>query len=153
MLVRDHNNSRSDHLAPQRIGADNDRVFDSFDAVDMGNTTNIRPIGDIASGNTDLTRAFNKAQMGNSLGGDIEQVSGGASTDQVVYTTTIASDNHHLQDVFEGAVMENTSAIQSSAFIASGNKNMSRSFNGARIGNSVNLETLRPWSSWPKSTF
>jgi hypothetical protein len=33
--------------------------------------------------------------------------------------------------------MGNTSAVHSSAFIASGNKNMSRSFNGARMGNII----------------
>ena len=135
--VRDHSNSLSDRLAPRRIGADNDRVSESFDVADMGNTNNIRTTGDIASGNTDLTRAFNKAQMGNILGSYAEQVSRGASTDQTAYTTTISSDNRHLQDVFEAAVMGNTSPVHSSVSIASGNKNVSRSFNGARMGNSI----------------
>ncbi|KIM91473.1 hypothetical protein PILCRDRAFT_810744 [Piloderma croceum F 1598] len=141
--VRDQNNSPSDRLAPRRIGADNDRIFDSFDEADIGNTANIRATGDIASGNTNLTRAFNNAQMGNTLGTDVEHVSDGALTDQNVYTTTIASDNHHLQDAFRGAVIGNTSAVRSSAYIGSGNKNVSRSFNGARIGNAVGLDTLR----------
>jgi hypothetical protein len=137
MPVRDRGNSLNDRLAPRRIGADNDRVFDSFDVADMGNTNNIRATGDIASGNTDLTRTFNKAQMGNIPGSYAEQVSRGASTDKTAYTTTIASDNRHLRDVFEGAVMGNTSAVHSSVSIASGNKNVSRSFNGARMGNSI----------------
>ncbi|KIM91467.1 hypothetical protein PILCRDRAFT_810733 [Piloderma croceum F 1598] len=136
--VYDHSNFKSDRLAPRRIGADNDSVYDSFDEADMGNTTNIRATGDIASGNTDLTRAFNQAQMGNTLGSKAEQVSSAASFDQTVYTT-IASHNHHLQDVFGGAVMGNTSAAQSSISIASGNKNMFRSFNGARMGVSSDL--------------
>ena len=89
MPIRDHSNSRSDHFAPRRIGADNDIVFDSFDVADMGNTTNSRVTGDIASGNTNLTRAFNMARIGNSFGGDVGQIEDGASTDQNVYITTI----------------------------------------------------------------
>jgi hypothetical protein len=138
MSVYDHSNFQSDRLAPRKIGADNDSVYDSFDEADMGNTTDIRATGDIASGNTDLMRAFNKAQMGNTLGSKAERVSSAPSFDQNVYTT-IASHNHHLQDVFGGAVMGNSSAPHSSLSIASGNKNMSRSFNGARMGVSLDL--------------
>ena len=137
-MLRDHSNSQNDDLTRRRIGADNDRIVDSFDLADMGNTTNIQVSGDVASGNTDLTHAFNKAQMGNISGPDVEQISGGASTDRTVYIT-IASDNSHLHDVFQGAVMGNISSPQSSVSIASRNKNMSRSFNGARIGGS-NIE-------------
>ena len=139
MPVRDHSSSQSDHLARRRIGADNDHVSDSFDMADMGNTSNIQVTGDVASGNTGLTHAFNKAQMGNISGPDVEQMSGGASTDRTVHTT-IASHNSHLDDVFEGAEMVNISSPQSSVFVASGNKNMSRSFNGARLGNAVRAD-------------
>jgi hypothetical protein len=129
-----HSNSKSDHIVPRRIGVDNDRVFDSFDMADIGNTTNTQVNRHIASGNTDLSSAFNEARMGNTFGPPVGQVSGGTSAAKTAYTMTVASNNHHLHDVFEGAVMGNTSSFGSSAFIASGNKHMSRSFNGARMG-------------------
>jgi hypothetical protein len=134
-----NSHSQDDHLARRRIGADNDRIVDSFDMADMGNTAHIQVTGDIASGNTDLTRAFNEAQMGNAIGLDAEeQALDCASADQ---TVPIFNNNHHLCDAFQGAAVGNTFAAQSSAFIASGNKNMSRSFNGARMGNTVRRDT------------
>ena len=137
MPVCDHGSSQSDRVAPHRFGADNDRISDSFNDVIMGNNNPDIPVtGDVASGNTDLTHAFNNAQMGNISGPDVEQISGGASTDRTVYIT-IASDNSHLHEVFQGAVMGNISSPQSSVSIASGNKNMSRSFNNARIGDLI----------------
>ena len=137
--IGDHSNPLDNHLSPsrRRIGADNDRVLNSFDAADMGNTPNGQATGDIASGNTDLARAFNNAQMGNAVVPDIEHVPSHASPRRTVYSTTIASDNQHLYNVFEEAVIGNTSAAHSSALIASGNRNMARSFNGARMGNAV----------------
>jgi hypothetical protein len=141
MTVRDHSNSQSDQLSIRRIGADNDRVSDSFDLANMGNTIHSHITGDIASGNADLIRTFNRAQMGNTVGPDMAHIQGRLSHDTTVYSTTVASNNRHLQDAFEGAMMGNTTATQSSVFIASGNRDITQSFNGARFGNVVGADT------------
>jgi predicted chitinase len=137
--IGDHSKDGRPGTSRRRIGADNERVSDSFYAADMGNTPHSQATGDIASGNTDLTSTFNKAQMGNivQVVPNIEHSPGRAPSHQTAHSTTIASNNQHLHDVFEGAVIGNTSAAHSSTFIASGNRNMARSFTGARMGNTV----------------
>jgi hypothetical protein len=128
-----HSHSQS-HLSRRRIGADNSNIVESFNAAAMGNTPDSQATGDIGCDNDDFERAFNKARMGNVDGPDIKHVQ---NTQNVTSTahTTIAGDNRHLKDAFVEAIMGNTSAPQTSLSIATGNRDITGSFNGARFGN------------------
>jgi len=111
------NNSRI-QPASHNIGSGNARVFDSFNAAVIhspGAKT-------IASFNANATSAFTEATI---------VVAGGlAPADQTV-STTIASNNRNLKSVFERAEIR-TPATQSSR-VASGNDDISNSFQGFRV--------------------
>jgi len=109
-------------MSTQRIGGDNDGLFDLFNDAAIRGPGNELGNKTITCDNTDSTNAFTGARI----------VVSGAPSAISSTTTTIASDNHHVHDVFEGAKV-NTPATQSSS-IASGNKNMSRSFQGFCVG-------------------
>jgi hypothetical protein len=129
--MSNHNDPQSNQPAQpvyDRIGASNLKLLESFnDGVvisvprSQGNT--------LASANTQLTRAFNGTKV------VVVDDPLGVETSS---STTIASHNVDIEDVFENAVIAATST-QLPVVIASGNKDVKSSFNGIQIGVGVSV--------------
>lgn len=123
-------NTQTNQPAHERIGAGNDDITDCFEEGVVIRVPCNQGAKIIASDNTRSTHAFTGAQL---------VVFDGASPDETVSSTSIASNNNGVEHAFKGAVIT-TTANKSALNIASGNKDVKRSFSGIRIGVGVG-----PW--------
>ncbi|KIM91468.1 hypothetical protein PILCRDRAFT_130388 [Piloderma croceum F 1598] len=123
-------NTQTNQPAHERIGAGNEGITDCFEEGVVIRVPSNQGAKIVASDNTRSTHAFTGAQI---------VVFDGASPDEIVSSTSIASNNDGVEHAFKGAVIT-TTANKSALHIASGNKDMKRCFGGIRIGVGVG-----PW--------